>query len=55
MLIKNLYYLFGDSESSLGRLDSAPPNVIEKKACTVIIPEKFKEDIKRLQIIAESS
>ena len=49
MLIKNLYYLFGDSESSLGRLDSAVPNVIEEKACTVIIPEKFKEDIKRLQ------
>ena len=49
MLIKDLYYLFGDSESSLGRLDSAPPNVKEEKACTVIIPEKFKEDIKRLQ------
>ena len=49
MLIKQLQSLFGDSESSTGRLDSAPPNVIEEKACTVIIPEKFKEDIKRLQ------
>ena len=49
MLISNLCSLLGDSESSSGRLDSAPPNVIEEKACTVIIPEKFKEDIKRLQ------
>ena len=49
MLIRNLYNLFCGSEPQDGRLDSAVPNVIEEKACTVIIPEKFKEDIKRLQ------
>ena len=49
MLIRNLYSLFGDSESSLGRSDNASPNVIEEKESKVIIPEKFKEDIKRLQ------
>ena len=48
MLIKQLQSLFGDSESSSGRLDSAPPNVIEEKEHIVIIPEKFKDDIHRL-------
>ena len=55
MFIKQLQSLFGDSESSTGRLDSAVPNVIEQKACIVIVPEKFREDIKNLQITVESS
>lgn len=48
MLIKKLYSLFGDSESQDGRSDCAP-DVIEEKEHIVIIPEKFKDDIQKLQ------
>lgn len=48
MLIKNLYFLFYGSESQDGRLDCAP-DVIEEKEHIVIIPEKFKDDIQKLQ------
>ena len=48
MLIKNLYNLFCGSESQDGRLVCAP-DVIEEKEHKVIIPEKFKDDIQKLQ------
>ena len=49
MLIKTLYNLFCGSESQNGRLDSIPPSeTVEKENTTVIIPEKFKDDVKRL-------
>ena len=48
MLIKNLYNLFCGSESHDGRSDCAP-DVIEEKEHKVIIPEKFKDDIQKLQ------
>ena len=48
MLIKNLYSLFCGSESQDGRSDCAP-DVIEEKEHIVIIPEKFKDDIQKLQ------
>ena len=48
MLIKNLYNLFCSSELQDGRSDCAP-DVIEEKEHIVIIPEKFKDDIQKLQ------
>lgn len=48
MLIKTLYNLFCGSESQDGRSDCAFLNVIDKST-QVIIPEKFKEDIERLE------
>ena len=48
MLIKNLFSLFCGSESLDGRSDCAP-DVIEEKEHIVIIPEKFKDDIQKLQ------
>ena len=48
MLIKNLFSLFGGSYQT-GRSDNALPNVIEEKEHIVIIPEKFKDDIERLE------
>lgn len=48
MLIRKLYSLFCGSESQDGRLDCAP-DVIEEKEHIVIIPEKFKDDIQKLQ------
>ena len=48
MLIKNLFSLFCGSESQDGRSDCAP-DVIEEKEHIVIIPEKFKDDIQKLQ------
>ena len=48
MLLKNLYNLFCGSESQDGRSDCAP-DVIEEKEHIVIIPEKFKDDIQKLQ------
>ena len=48
MLIKNLFSLFGGSYQT-GRSDDASPNVIEEKESKVIIPEKFKDDIERLE------
>ena len=48
MLIKTLYNLFCGSESQDGRSVCAP-DVIEEKEHIVIIPEKFKDDIQKLQ------
>ena len=48
MLIKNLYNLFCGSESQEGRSDCAS-DVIEEKEHIVIIPEKFKDDIQKLE------
>ena len=48
MLIKTLYNLFCGSELQDGRSDCAP-DVIEEKESKVIIPEKFKDDIERLE------
>ena len=48
MLIRNLYSLFCGSESQDWRSDCAP-DVIEEKEHIVIIPEKFKDDIQKLQ------
>ena len=48
MLIKNLYNLFCGSESQDGRSVCAT-DVIEEKEHIVIIPEKFKDDIQKLQ------
>ena len=50
MLIRNLQSLFDGSESQDGRLESGQPDVIAKKEdTTVIIPEKFKDDIERFE------
>ena len=48
MLIKNLYNLFCGSESQ-DRRSVCAPDVIEEKEHKVIIPEKFKDDIQKLQ------
>ena len=48
MLIKTLYNLFCGLESQDWRSDCAP-DVIEEKEHKVIIPEKFKDDIQKLQ------
>ena len=48
MLIKNLYNLFCGSESQDRRSDCAP-DVIDKASTKVIIPERFKNDIERLE------
>ena len=48
MLIKNLYNLFCGSESQDWR-SVCDPDVIEEKEHIVIIPEKFKDDIQKLQ------
>ncbi len=48
MLIRNLYSLFCGSESQDGRSDCAS-NVIDEKESKVIIPERFKNDIERLE------
>jgi hypothetical protein len=48
MLIRNLYNLFCGSESQDGRSVCAP-DVIDEKEHIVIIPEKFKDDIQKLQ------
>ena len=50
MLIRNLQSLFDGLEPPTGRLESGQPDVIAKKEdTTVIIPEKFMEDIERLE------
>ena len=50
MLIRNLRSLFDGLEPPTGRLESGQPDVIAKKEdTTVIIPEKFKDDIQKLQ------
>ena len=48
MLIKTLYNQFCGSESQDRRSDCAT-DVIEEKEHIVIIPEKFKDDIERLE------
>ena len=48
MIIRNLYSLFCGSESQDGRSGNASPDVIEEKEHIVVIPEKFKDDVKRL-------
>ena len=48
MLIRNLYFLFCGSESQDGRSDCASQDVVDKST-QVIIPEKFKDDIQKLQ------
>ena len=48
MLIKTLYNLFCGSETQDGRSDCAP-DVIEEKEHIVIILERFKDDIERLE------
>ena len=49
MLIRNLRSLFDGLEPPTGRLESVLPDVIaQKEDATVIIPEKFKDDIERL-------
>ena len=46
----NLQSLFDGLEPPTGRLESGQPDVIAKKEdTTVIIPEKFKDDIERLR------
>ena len=43
MLIANLYNMFsGEVKYPESRQDCVSPDVIEKKANTVIVPEKFK-------------
>ena len=50
MLIRNLQSLFDGLEPPTGRLESGQTDVIAKKEdTTVIIPEKFKDDIERLE------
>ena len=49
MLIRNLRSLFDGLEPPTGRSDDASPDVIEEKESKVIIPEKFKDDIERLE------
>ena len=49
MLIKTLYNLFCGSELQDGRSGNASLDVIEEKKHIVIIPEKFKDDIQKLQ------
>ena len=48
MLIKNLFSLFCGSESQDWRSGCAP-DVIEEREQKLIIPEKFKDDIERLE------
>ena len=48
MLIKNLFSLFGSSELSTGYRGECSSG-IEEKDHKVIIPEKFKDDIQKLQ------
>ena len=48
MLIRNLQSLFDGLEPPTGRLDCAS-DVINKASTKVIIPDKFKDDIERLE------
>ena len=50
MIIKNLISLFsGEVEYPENRQDSVSPDVIEKKANMVIVPDKFKADVEALE------
>ena len=44
-----MYNLFCGSESQDGRSDCVSPDVIDKANTKVIIPERFKDDIERLE------
>ena len=50
MLIENLFYtLSSEVEYPESRQDSVSPDVIESKRNTVIVPDKFKADVKALE------
>ena len=50
MLIQCLSTLFsGEVEYPESRQDSVSPDVIERKANTVIVPDKFKADVEALE------
>lgn len=50
MLIRNLLNKFTDEvKYSADRQDSVSPDVIARKGNTVIVPDKFKEDIEALE------
>ena len=50
MLIANLYNMFSNEAKYLeSRQDSVSPDVIERKANTVIVPDKFKADVEALE------
>ena len=50
MIIQCLNNLFsGEVEYPESRQDSVSPDVIEKKANTVIVPDKFKADVEALE------
>jgi hypothetical protein len=52
MLIRNLYYLYGNSESSNARLDSAIPNAIEEIKTAPVLHTLVcnKEDMKQVVV-----
>lgn len=50
MIIENLMnMLSNEAQYSESRQDSVSPDVIAKKGNTVIVPDKFKKDIKALE------
>ena len=50
MIIQNLSYVLSEEVEYLeSRQDSVSPDVIEKKANTVIVPDKFKADVEALE------
>ena len=50
MLIANLYNMFsGEVKYPESRQDCVSPDVIESKRNTVIVPDKFKDDVKALE------
>ena len=50
MIISNLMNMLSDeAQYSESRQDGVSPDVIAKKGNTVIVPDKFKEDIKALE------
>ena len=50
MLVEKLFYTLSSEVEYLGsRQDCVSPDVIEKKANTVIVPDKFKADVEALE------
>lgn len=50
MLIENLFYTLSNEVQYLeSRQDSVSPDVIESKGNTVIVPDKFKDDVEALE------
>ena len=50
MLLESLFYALSNEVQYLGsRQGSVSPDVIERKANTVIVPEKFKADVEALE------